>query len=431
VANIRIGKNLIKLLLLTFLLTLGIAMFGKPIDVHAEEYSVEAVSGEGSIAADSLNFRSGPGKDYDSLGTVRSGTTVAITGEADGWYQIEYDGKTGFVSAQYVKLDGELTKAEAEDESDKGDAISGKEDKKDDTLDDYGEPEEGSFVSRYKMLLVIPVVVVILGIVVSIVLTLRKNDEDDYDDYDDDYDDRYDDYDDDGYYDDGYDDEPYDDDGYDDDRYDDDGYDDDHYDDEGYDDEPYDDDGYDDDHYHDDGYDDDYDKHYDERQRSAKRDKRRKPSSRDYDDEYKDEYDDEYYDDRKADAVRESKDRDLTSRGTSQVRKETWRFAGKADADEREAARTRKGRRDETPKTPQKTEMVIREEDYKVNIDPKFFDTQTIIEQPDMVTGYIPGQMDREEKISLVESEISRLQEEVDKLKQESETAKAEAKEDI
>ena len=372
-SKLNLNINLIKLSLLTFLLTVGIAMTGRTMIVCAEEYSVNAVTGEGTIDADSLNFRSGPGKDYDSLGTVKKGASVEITGESDGWYRIDYDGKTGFVSAQYVDVSGELTETSDEGDSDTDDKSDKKsEAEKEDTLEDVGEPEEGSFVSRYKVLLVIPLVLVILGVVIAIIFTLRRGDEDydDYDDgYDDDYDDGYDDYDE---YDDDYDD--YDE------------YDDDYYDDD-----------YDD---NDDYYDDDYDDEPD-----------------DYEEDYDEEYDDEY--------EGEEENRGIETPRNDIVKKETRRFDGSGDS-RREAPRTRKGRREESLKTPQKKEVVIRVEDFQLDIDPKFFDTQTIIEQPEAVTGYIPGQMDREEKISMVESEISRLQEEVDKLKQESENAKAE-----
>lgn len=56
-----------------------------------------------------LSVRSGPGTSYTRLGLIYDGTTVTIRGEkkaSDGatWYQIDYNGGTGYVINTYVKL---------------------------------------------------------------------------------------------------------------------------------------------------------------------------------------------------------------------------------------------------------------------------------------------------------------------------------------
>ncbi|MDL2311156.1 SH3 domain-containing protein [Peptostreptococcaceae bacterium OttesenSCG-928-C18] len=49
-----------------------------------------------------LNFRSGPGYDYDVIGTIPAGTEVE--GYIDGgWLKIEYNGKTGYIGPQYLE----------------------------------------------------------------------------------------------------------------------------------------------------------------------------------------------------------------------------------------------------------------------------------------------------------------------------------------
>ncbi|WP_100065822.1 SH3 domain-containing protein [Miniphocaeibacter massiliensis] len=49
-----------------------------------------------------LNFRSGPGYDYDVIGTIPAGTEV--TGYKDrGWLKIEYNGQTGYIGPQYLE----------------------------------------------------------------------------------------------------------------------------------------------------------------------------------------------------------------------------------------------------------------------------------------------------------------------------------------
>lgn len=55
----------------------------------------------GTLTQD-LNFRSGPGYDYDVIGTVPAGAEVSGHIEK-GWLKIEYNGKTGYIGPKYVK----------------------------------------------------------------------------------------------------------------------------------------------------------------------------------------------------------------------------------------------------------------------------------------------------------------------------------------
>ena len=59
----------------------------------------------GKVTASSLNVRSGAGTDYDKVGKLAKGTAVKVLDEKDGWYKIEAGSVTGWVSAEYVKLD--------------------------------------------------------------------------------------------------------------------------------------------------------------------------------------------------------------------------------------------------------------------------------------------------------------------------------------
>lgn len=57
-----------------------------------------------ATTTDKVNFRSGPGTGYDSLGTIAADTQLDL-GECDaagGWCAVTYDGKTGFVSGKYL-----------------------------------------------------------------------------------------------------------------------------------------------------------------------------------------------------------------------------------------------------------------------------------------------------------------------------------------
>ena len=62
-------------------------------------------SGTGTVRTSSggpVNVRSGAGTGYSVIGSVSSGSTVTITAEYTGWYQINYNGQTGYISSQYV-----------------------------------------------------------------------------------------------------------------------------------------------------------------------------------------------------------------------------------------------------------------------------------------------------------------------------------------
>ena len=55
-----------------------------------------------TTGSSTLRVRQGPGTDYAILCSVRSGSFFAVTGKTDGWYQIACNGRTGYVSADYV-----------------------------------------------------------------------------------------------------------------------------------------------------------------------------------------------------------------------------------------------------------------------------------------------------------------------------------------
>lgn len=48
-------------------------------------------------------MRSGPSSEHDKLGMLKYGEKVSVTGKIDNnWYRIAYNGKDGYVSAQYL-----------------------------------------------------------------------------------------------------------------------------------------------------------------------------------------------------------------------------------------------------------------------------------------------------------------------------------------
>jgi uncharacterized protein YvpB len=55
------------------------------------------------VTATRLHFRTGPGTQHKSMGLINNGTVLdVISKESNGWYKIAYKGKIGFVSSDYV-----------------------------------------------------------------------------------------------------------------------------------------------------------------------------------------------------------------------------------------------------------------------------------------------------------------------------------------
>ena len=52
-----------------------------------------------------VNVRSGPGTGYVKIGTAQKDAVYNILGETGSWYKILFNGRTGYVSASYFKVD--------------------------------------------------------------------------------------------------------------------------------------------------------------------------------------------------------------------------------------------------------------------------------------------------------------------------------------
>ncbi|MDT0683753.1 DUF1236 domain-containing protein [Roseicyclus sp. F158] len=59
-----------------------------------------------ATATTDLNFRAGPGPDYEVLGVIGANDTVAINGcvEAANWCEVSYDGTTGWAYGEYLNV---------------------------------------------------------------------------------------------------------------------------------------------------------------------------------------------------------------------------------------------------------------------------------------------------------------------------------------
>lgn len=66
---------------------------------------IEKVKGKGTVKTNGSNLyiRKGPGTNYKALGKYKDGSSVVLTGYKNKWYQVDYNGKTGYVFADYIK----------------------------------------------------------------------------------------------------------------------------------------------------------------------------------------------------------------------------------------------------------------------------------------------------------------------------------------
>lgn len=61
----------------------------------------------GKVNTSTLNLRSGPGTGHSKVTTLSKGAAVKVLSMEQGWYQVSADGKTGYVSMEYITLDAQ------------------------------------------------------------------------------------------------------------------------------------------------------------------------------------------------------------------------------------------------------------------------------------------------------------------------------------
>ena len=66
----------------------------------ASDTSVIAV---GQVTSSGVRMRQEPNTDCDIITTLNEGTAVSVLGQSDGWYEINYGGKDGYISADYLE----------------------------------------------------------------------------------------------------------------------------------------------------------------------------------------------------------------------------------------------------------------------------------------------------------------------------------------
>ncbi|MEH6866581.1 SH3 domain-containing protein [Priestia megaterium] len=74
------------------------------------EPTVASAAAETYTTTANLNIRSGPSTSNAIIATVKQGTQLTVVGQAaSGWLKVSYQGKTGYVSSEYVKKSASST----------------------------------------------------------------------------------------------------------------------------------------------------------------------------------------------------------------------------------------------------------------------------------------------------------------------------------
>lgn len=81
-----------------------LATFSLNICTPAAATVAAKASTKGTVTTKALNVRSGPGKTYKKVGTLKKGTSVTIVSKKSGWDKIKYKNHTGYVYAKHIKV---------------------------------------------------------------------------------------------------------------------------------------------------------------------------------------------------------------------------------------------------------------------------------------------------------------------------------------
>ncbi|WP_165351676.1 SH3 domain-containing protein [Priestia megaterium] len=77
--------------------------------VQASRTTPPAESTTYTVTASKLNVRSGAGTNYASIGSVTKGQKLSVVSKSGSWYKINYNGRMGYVSSDYVQASGATT----------------------------------------------------------------------------------------------------------------------------------------------------------------------------------------------------------------------------------------------------------------------------------------------------------------------------------
>ncbi len=133
-----------------------------------KSFTVEAYDGTYYISASGgINVRLGPSTQYDIIGSLLYGEKITVTGKTDnGWYEIPYQGKTGYIAAKYVSSEPVSTLTfETEELPEVPETFS----------EEYGMEEEYSpfFSDTTVVLLLIAIIATIVAMILTVISFFR------------------------------------------------------------------------------------------------------------------------------------------------------------------------------------------------------------------------------------------------------------------
>ena len=169
-----------KILIFTTFIFLLAGVYLTSFKVHASE-----VIGTAVITADSLNVRSGPGKDYDAMGKLYAGNVADVTAVEGDWLKINYNNSVGYISIDYVEYEPDEDALLEEEEE---------ENTVDETAAADTEETQEQAPYDYKKLFGLLGAILVLMVIILITIKSIKNMDDDDDDDDQEDDDNEDEY---------------------------------------------------------------------------------------------------------------------------------------------------------------------------------------------------------------------------------------------
>ncbi|MGM9930328.1 SH3 domain-containing protein [Pradoshia sp.] len=75
------------------------------VTAKGENSEQESVSASGTITAEGLRLRKGPGTSYPIVSVLSKDTKVEVTGQSGSWVEIQAGSSIGFISEEYIRMD--------------------------------------------------------------------------------------------------------------------------------------------------------------------------------------------------------------------------------------------------------------------------------------------------------------------------------------
>ena len=85
----------------------------QPAPAAAQAAPAATQGANASVKGEGVYFRSGPSMSSSVLDTLSNGTRVRINGVCAAWYEVSYNGQTGYIHGDFVSRDGQTAAQDA------------------------------------------------------------------------------------------------------------------------------------------------------------------------------------------------------------------------------------------------------------------------------------------------------------------------------